>query len=196
MLGGDQEKGWRAGTENMPAIVGAGAACEEAVRDLDNRITHGAQLQARLWNGLKCHVPCIKLNGPSLGPKRIGTNVNISIEFLEGEGLSLRCDMKGIAFASGSSCVIRSLKIPPVLSAIGLEPSLAQGTVIFSLGKDNTDNDIDYVIETVPSAVSYLREMSPLWAEFQSGKIGSVAQSLNPGTGGGGTMDLGNGNKT
>jgi cysteine desulfurase len=174
MHGGDQEKGWRAGTENIPAIAGAGAACEEASRELDVRIAHVCRLQARLWNGLKNNVPCIRLNGPEVGPKRIGTNLSISVEFIEGEGLSLRCDVKGISVASGSSCVSRSLKVPPVLSAIGLEASLAQGTVLFTLGKDNTQDDIDYTIDTFSKAVSYLREMSPLWDEFKSGRIDSV----------------------
>ena len=174
MHGGDQEHGCRAGTENVPAIVGAGAACEEASSGLSERIILVTRLQARLWNGLKCRVPYIKLNGPDLGPKRIGTNLNISTEFIEGEGQSLRCDMKGIAVASGSSCVTRSLRVPPVLAAIGLEASLAQGTVLFTLGKDNTEAEIDYVIETFPQVVAFLREMSPMWDEFQSGRIDSV----------------------
>lgn len=178
--GGDQEKGLRAGTENMPAIVGAGAACAEAYRELDSRITHVTRLQARLWNGLKCRMSCIKLNGPDPGRARIGTNLNVSSEFVEGEGQALRCDMKCIAVASGSSCVTRSLRIPPVLAAIGLEASLAQGTVIFSLGKDNTEEEIDYVVETFPQVVSFLREMSPLWGEFQSGRIDSVLSPRKP----------------
>lgn len=172
--GGVQEGGRRAGTENVPAIVGAGVAAEVALLELTARAAHTAQLQHRLWNGLKANVPFIKLNGPEPGPNRISTNLNLSTEFIEGEGQLLLCDLNGIAVASGSSCVSKSLKISHVLAAIGLDHALAQGNIIMTLGKDTTEEDVDYVIATFTKIVDKLRGMSPMWDEFQRGLIDSV----------------------
>ncbi len=177
MHGGVQEGGRRAGTENVPAIVGAGVAAEIALREMPARIAHTARLQKKLWDGLKAKIPYIKLNGPEPGSKRISTTINISTEFIEGEGQLLLCDMNGIAVASGSSCVSKSLKISHVLGAIGLDHALAQGNIIMSLGKDNTEEDMDYVVETFGKIVTKLRGMSPMWEEFESGVIDSV---INP----------------
>jgi cysteine desulfurase len=176
--GGVQEGGRRAGTENVPAIVGAGVAAEIALREMPQRIEHTARLQKRLWEGLKAKVPYIKLNGPEPGPKRISTSLNLSTEFIEGEGQLLLCDLNGISVASGSSCVSKSLKISHVLAAIGLDHALAQGNIIMSLGKDTTEEDVDYVVETFAGKiVPKLRNMSPMWDEFQRGIIDSV---INP----------------
>lgn len=172
--GGVQELGRRAGTENVPAIVGAGVAAEVALREMPQRIAHVAALQKRLYDGLFTNVQYIKLNGPIPGPKRICNTLNISTEFIEGEGQLLLCDLNGIAVASGSSCVSKSLKVSHVLGAIGLDHALAQGNLIMSLGKDNTNEDIDYVVETFPKIVNKLRNMSPMWQEFTEGKIDSV----------------------
>jgi cysteine desulfurase len=172
--GGVQEGGRRAGTENVPAIVGGGVAAEVALRDMPDRIAHTAKLQKRLWEGLRTGIPYVKLNGPEPGPKRISTNLNISTEFIEGEGQLLLCDMNGIAVASGSSCVSKSLKISHVLAAIGLDHALAQGNIIMTLGKDNTEEDVDYVVETFAKIVQKLRGMSPMWDEFEKGVIDSV----------------------
>ena len=172
--GGVQEGGRRAGTENVPAIVGGGVAAEVALREMPDRIAHTARLQKRLWDGLKAKIAYVKLNGPEPGPKRISTNLNISTEFIEGEGQLLLCDLNGIAVASGSSCVSKSLKISHVLGAIGLDHALAQGNIIMSLGKDNTTEDVDYTIETFSKIVAKLRGMSPMWDEFQRGVIDSV----------------------
>lgn len=172
--GGVQEGGRRAGTENIPAIVGAGVAAEIALAELPSRSAHVARLQKRLWDGLNSRIPFIKLNGPAPGPDRAPANINISTEFIEGEGQLLLCDMNGIAVASGSSCVSKSLKISHVLSAIGLDHALAQGNLILSLGKDNTEEDIDYVIEAFARIVTKLRAMSPMWDEFEKGVIDSV----------------------
>jgi len=172
--GGVQEGGRRAGTENVPAIVGAGVAAEIALRDLPARQKHVAALQARLWDGLKARIPFVQLNGPEPGPKRIANNINISTEFIEGEGQLLLLDLNGVAVASGSSCVSKSLKISHVLAAIGLDHALAQGNLILTLGKDNTAEDVDYVIETFGKIVEKLRGMSPMWEEFQRGIIDSV----------------------
>jgi cysteine desulfurase len=175
--GGVQEGGRRSGTENVPSIVGGGLAAEIALREMPARIELTARLQKRLWAGLKETIPYIKLNGPEPGPRRISTNLNLSTEFIEGEGQLLLCDQFGIAVASGSSCVSKSLKISHVLSAIGLDHALAQGNIIMSLGKDNTEADVDYVVETFARIVKKLRGMSPMWDEFEKGILDSV---INP----------------
>ena len=172
--GGIQENGRRAGTENVPAIVGAAVAAEVALRDMNQRIAHVSRLQARLWEGLRARIPYIKLNGPEPGPARICNNINISTEFIEGEGQLLLLDLNGVAVASGSSCVSKSLKISHVLAAIGLDHALAQGNLILTLGRDNTEEEVDYVVQTFAQIVEKLRGMSPMWDEFQRGIIDSV----------------------
>ena len=161
-------------TENVPAIVGGGLAAEIALREMPIRSAHVARLQQRLWTGLKAQIPFIKLNGPEPGPDRIQNNLNLSTEFIEGEGQLLSLDVAGIAVASGSSCVSKSLKISHVLAAIGLDHALAQGNIIMTLGKDNTEEEIDYVVETFGKIITRLRDMSPMWDEFERGVIDSV----------------------
>jgi cysteine desulfurase len=163
--GGDQEGGRRAGVENMPGIVGAGVAMEIAQRDLPRRAAHCARLQKRLWDGLRAGVPRLTLNGPEPGPCRSPVNLNISTEGTEGEGQLLLLDTRGIAVASGSACVTKSLRASHVLEAIGLNPALAQAAIILSPGQDNTEEDIDYVLETFPKVAAKLRAMSPSWKE-------------------------------
>lgn len=165
--GGVQEGGRRAGTENIPAIVGVGVAAEIARRELTKRITHTAGLQRRFWDGLKSSIERIVLNGQEPGARRISTNLNISTEFTEGEGQALMCDVNGIAVASGTSCVSKALKISHVLSAIGLEHALASANIIVSLGKDNTSEDVDYFLATFPKIIAKLRSMSPMWEELE-----------------------------
>jgi len=173
--GGMQEGGRRAGVENVPAIVGAGVAAEIAARELPSRMAHTARLQRRLWEGIRQRVPCVRLNGPDLGPLRLPNNLNLSAEFIEGEGQLLLCDMNGIAVASGSSCVSKSLKISHVLEAIGLDHALAQGNLILTLGRDNTEEEMDYVVETYATkVVARLRAMSPMWDDYERGVIDSV----------------------
>ncbi len=172
--GGVQEGGLRAGVENVPAIVGAGVACEIAVRELSRRAAHVAKLQRRLWDGIRERVPFVKLNGPEPGPRRLGTSLNVSVEFVEGEGLLLMLDTQGIAVASGTSCVSKALKVSPVLTAMGVEHTLAQGSILLSLGQDNTEADIDAVLDTLPRIVEKLRGMSPPWDEFQRGAVDSA----------------------
>ncbi|MCE0496406.1 MAG: cysteine desulfurase [Methylacidiphilales bacterium] len=179
--GGVQENGRRAGTENVPAIIGAGVAAEIAVRDLSKRVEHVAALQKRLYEGLWKHIEYIKLNGPEPGPLRVCNTLNLSTEFIEGEGQLLLLDYQGIAVASGSSCVSKSLKVSHVLSAIKLDHALAQGNIIMSLGKDNTVEDVDYVLDTFPKIVHKLRNMSPMWKEFEEGVIDSVIKPTGRG---------------
>lgn len=174
--GGVQEGGRRAGLENVPAIVGAGVAAEIAMRELAKRIAHTARLQQRLWDGLKTRVPYLQFNGPAPGPERLTTNLHLSVEFTEGEGLLLMLDAQGIAVASGTSCVSKALKVSPVLAAIGLEPALAQGSILLSLGADSSEADVDGFLDVFPKVVTKLRGLSPLWDEFQRGQIDSVLQ--------------------
>jgi cysteine desulfurase len=162
--GGDQEGGLRAGVENLPAIVGAGVAARAALDEMSRRPAHCARLQARLWNGLRERVPRLRLNGPEPGPLRSPVNLNISVEGVEGEGLQLLLDTRGISVSSGSACVTRTLRASHVLEAIGLEPALSQAAIILSLGKDNTDEDIDFVLQTLPQAAAKLKGMSPGFA--------------------------------
>mgnify|MGYP003577901919 CR=1 FL=1 len=119
-------------------------------------------------------IPHIKLNGPPVGDDRHPANLNLSVEFVEGEGLALMLDAKGIALAAGAACVTRSMRIPPILAAIGLPEALAKGNVLLSFGKDNTEAEVDYFLETFAKTVSSLREMSPLWDDFQRGLIKSA----------------------
>ena len=172
--GGVQEGGRRAGTENIPAIVGAGVAAEIAQREQSHRMAHTTRLQARLWEGLQAAVPYLKLNGPPPGPRRLSTQLNLSAEFVEGEGLLLLLDTRGVAIASGMSCVSKALKVSPVLTAIGLDHSLGQAAVLLSLGQNTTEADVDYVLEVFPAAVAKLRGMSPTWEEFERGQLDSV----------------------
>jgi len=166
LLGGGQENGRRAGVENVPAIVGAGVAAEIAARELARRRAHCARLQRRLWDGLRAKIPRLKLNGPEPGAGRHPANLNISAEFIEGEAQLLLCDMQGIAVASGSSCLSQSRQISHVLAAIGLDPALARANLVLSLGRDNTEEDVDYVIETFPKIVAKLRALSPSWQDL------------------------------
>ena len=163
--GGDQEGGRRAGVENVAGIVGAGVAAEIAQREMPRRASHCARLQKRLGDGLRAGVPRLKLNGPEPGSRRSPVNLNISTEGAEGEGQLLLLDTRGIAVASGSACVTKSLRASHVLEAIGLEPAVAQSAIILSPGQDNTDEDIDYVLEIFPKVAAKLRSMSPSWKE-------------------------------
>ncbi len=175
--GGSQEGGRRAGTENVPAIVGAGQAAQLALGELPERGRLTAALQARLWAGIGAQIPHVQLLGPDLGPARLSTNVNLAIEFVEGEGLVLRLDLQGVAAATGPACLSRALKVSHVLQAIGLDHGLAQGNLVFSLGRDNTEADIDYTIAVLTETVGRLRSLSPLWEEFQRGTLVSAITS-------------------
>jgi cysteine desulfurase len=177
--GGVQEGGRRAGTENVPAWVGAGMAAELAKNELAVRMEATGKRQRQLWEGVRSQVPYLRLNGPEPGRERISTNLNLSVEFLEGEGLALALDFAGVAVASGPSCVNKSLKISHVLSAIGLESDLAQGNVVFSLGKETTEEEIELALETFSRTVKKLRGMSSRWEEFEAGKIDSLISPRN-----------------
>ena len=154
--GGAQEDGFRAGTENLAAIVGAGAAAALPPVDV-------SALQRQLHAGLMKTLEPIRLNGAELGAGRLPSHLNYSIEGIEGEGLALALDLQGIAIASGAACVTKNLAVPPALSAIGLDAALAKGNVLLSLGRDTTAADIDHVLEIIPRQVTKLRSLSPAW---------------------------------
>ena len=159
--GGIQERGRRAGTENVPAIAGLGKAAEIAMRDMNSRITATTELRDKLMSGLETAIPKLQVNGDRL--RRLPGNVHISIEAVEGESMIFSLAGKGIFAASGSSCADKALKSSHVLKAIGCDPALANSSLLFSLGFDNTEAEVDRVIEVLPPIVENLRSMSPLW---------------------------------
>lgn len=165
--GGVQEGGRRAGTENVPAIVGAGVAAEAAARELAGRMAHTARLQKQLCEGLRSRIPFLRLNGPEPGPRRLSTTLNFCVEGVEGEGLQLLLDSRGVAVASGPTCASKASKISPALTAIGLDETQARSSLLLSLGKDNTPEEIGYALGIMAEAVARQRAMSPLWEDFQ-----------------------------
>lgn len=160
--GGGQERARRAGTENIPAIVGLGKAMEIAGENLDEHIAKVSKLRDKLIKGL-LEVPFTRLNGPKDGSKRLPGNVNVCFEFIEGEGILLSLDFEGICGSSGSACTSGSLDPSHVLLAIGLPHEIAHGSLRLSLGEGTTEEDVDYVLEKVPPIIARLRSMSPLW---------------------------------
>ena len=162
MHGGHQERNRRGGTENVPGIVAMGKAAEIAIRDMDKETEHLQALKERLEKGMLEKIPHIKVNGHP--DKRLPNTSNISFEFVEGESLLLNLDMKGIAASSGSACTSGSLEPSHVLVSMGLSHELSHGSVRFSLGKSNTVQEIDYLLEIMPPIVERMRSMSPLYA--------------------------------
>ncbi|MDI6705313.1 MAG: cysteine desulfurase NifS [Bacillota bacterium] len=167
--GGAQERKRRAGTENLAYVVGLGKAVELAVENLDNHIHRLSGLRDRLIAGIMERIDFVKLNGHP--EKRLPNNVNVSIEFVEGESLLLSLDMAGIAASSGSACTSGSLDPSHVLLAIGLPHETAHGSLRFSLGDGTTEEDIEYVLEQLPPIVDRLRAMSPLFSQYKGGKV-------------------------
>ena len=164
MNGGHQERNKRAGTENVPAIVGMGKAIEIAYRDLEKHTKQIKELRDYYINQVKENIPYIKINGDM--EKRLPGNSNISFRFIEGEGLLLNLDLKGICASSGSACTSGSLDPSHVLLAIGVPHEIAHGSLRISIGKYNTKEEIDYVVECLVEIVGRLREMSPLYEKF------------------------------
>jgi cysteine desulfurase len=160
--GGSQEKRRRSGTENTPGIIGFGKACELIGKRMVEEAKLQTKLRDKLMNGILERIEYVKVNGP-LGEKRLPNNVNVSIRFVEGESLLLSLDMLGIAASSGSACTSGSLDPSHVLLAMGLVHEIAHGSLRFSLGRQNTEEEIDYVLEQLPKIVERLRMMSPLY---------------------------------
>ena len=165
--GGAQERGKRAGTENLPAIVGMAAALEEAVAHLDTNTEKVTALRDQLISGLSA-IPHCALNGDSV--HRLPGNVSFCFEGIEGESLLLLLDMKGVCASSGSACTSGSLDPSHVLLAIGRVHDVAHGSLRLSLSEYNTEEEIDHILAVVPEVVAYLRSISPVWRDLQTGK--------------------------
>lgn len=161
--GGQQEHGRHAGTENVPAIVGAGVAAARVGSRWAERAQRVAALQSRLWGGIQSAIPGIRLNGPRPGPHRLPSVLSMNIEGIEGEGMLLNLDLQGLAIASGSACLSRSTRIPPVLAALGLDPAQARGNIFLSLGEDNTEEEVDLAVASLARTTAHLRGLSPSW---------------------------------
>jgi len=162
--GGIQEEGRRAGTENVPAIVGLGKAAELAKNHMADRMKRLTPLRDHLLKELPSRIEHVVVTGHP--QHRLPGHASFCVEFIEGESMLMLLNSKGIAVSSGSACTSRALKASHVLIAMGLSHEIAQGSILFTLGIDNTNEDIDYVLETMPPVVDRLRQMSPLYAKF------------------------------
>lgn len=160
IIGGEQEKGRRAGTENVAGIVGLGEAIELATANMEETSKRMIMLRDKLIAGIEASIPEVKLNGHRT--KRLPNNVNFSIKYIEGESILLMLDMNGIAASSGSACTSGSLDPSHVLLALGLTHEVAHGSVRLTLGDDTTEEDIDYVLDVLPKVAHRLRAMSPI----------------------------------
>jgi cysteine desulfurase len=159
--GGIQERGRRAGTENVPALVGLGVAADLAKESMAERAERLVPLRDRLIERLTSEMDRVYLTGhPN---QRLPGHVSVCVEFIEGEAMLLMLNMQGVAASSGSTCTSRALKASHVLMAIGVETALAQGSLVFTLGESSTVKDVDYVAEVLPPIVERLRQMSPLY---------------------------------
>ncbi|SHI43564.1 cysteine desulfurase [Malonomonas rubra DSM 5091] len=163
MHGGHQERNRRAGTHNVAGIVGLGVACELAKKNLESEYEYVRKLRDKLEKGILETVPDVKLNGHPNPDLRLPNTLNVSFNYIEGESLLLYFDMKGIAASSGSACTSGSLEPSHVMGAMCVDVVLAHSSTRFSLGADNTEEDIDYVLQELPPIVQRLREMSPLY---------------------------------
>ena len=166
--GGIQEDGRRAGTENVPALVGLGKAAELAAAEVGNRMRYTSQLRDKLQKGLQDSIEDMVINGHPVS--RLPHNLNVSFWYVEGESMLLFLNMEGISVSSGSACTSRSLKSSHVLTCIGTDAAVANGTLLMTLGMGNSAEDIDYVIEKLPPIVQRLREMSPLYEDMMKKK--------------------------
>ena len=159
-LGGHQERERRAGTENVPAIVAFGEAAKLAREEMPQRTAHDSALRDRFESQVKQQIADVVMNGDR--EHRLSHLSNISFRFIEGEGLLINLDLEGVAVSTGSACSSGTLEPSPVIRALGVDDEIARGSIRFSFGKDNTEADVDYVIEVLASAVERLRALSPL----------------------------------
>ena len=162
--GGNQQKGMRSGTENVPGIVGYGVAAERALRTMEERTAKEIEVRDYMIKKIQEEIPYCKLNGhPTL---RLPNNVNFSFQFIEGESLLIMLDMAGICASSGSACTSGSLDPSHVLLAIGLPHEIAHGSLRLTLSEETTKEDADFVVEQIKGIVARLRSMSPLYEDF------------------------------
>ncbi len=158
-LGGHQEREFRGGTENVPTIVAFGKACELAKNNLQDNYQHLTILRDNFEKGVKEIIPKTIINGNQ--DKRLPNISNITFRFVEGEGILINLDMQGVAVSTGSACSSGSLEASPIILALGQKEDLARGAVRFSFGKDNTNEDVEYILEILPKAVANLRKLTP-----------------------------------
>ncbi|MEN6468200.1 MAG: cysteine desulfurase NifS [Smithella sp.] len=161
LIGGHQEKGRRGGTENTPGIIGLGMACELAAKNLEKENTDVRRLRDKLENELLKKIPKSRVNGDIL--HRLPNTTNISFEYVEGEAILLLMNELGICASSGSACTSGSLQPSHVLRAMGVPFTMAHGSIRFSLSVNNTEEEVDFVIEEMPAIIDRLRGMSPFW---------------------------------
>ncbi|MCD6521805.1 cysteine desulfurase NifS [Candidatus Calescamantes bacterium] len=162
ITGGHHEKNLRAGTENVPAIVGLGEAAKIARKEWKEESERIKNLRDKLEKGILERIPYVRINGHP--QYRLPNTLNVSFEYVEGESIILNLDLEGIAVSSGSACTSGTLEPSHVLMAMGVPAVTAQGSVRFSLGKDNREEDIDYLLEVLPPIIERLRKMSPLYS--------------------------------
>jgi len=169
--GGTQERGIRAGTENVPGIVGFGVAAELAMKELPDRIERLTRYRNMMRSAFETEIDMIDFTGHP--EKRLPHHLSMIVHLIEGEAMLLRLDLMGIETASGSACVSLALKQSHVLSAIGIPKEVSNGSIVFSLGRENTEEDVKYVIEEFPKVIKWLREVSPFnaenWAKYVKG---------------------------
>lgn len=175
LVGGHQENGRRGGTENTPSIIGLGKACELAALHMEDENTRVRRLRDKLENEILKRVPNSRVNGDRL--HRLPNTSNISFEFVEGEGILLLLNEFGICASSGSACTSGSLQPSHVLRAMGVPFTMAHGSIRFSLSIYNTEEEIDFVIEKVPSVIEKLRSLSPYWASEGPACAGSYSNA-------------------
>lgn len=159
--GGIQEGGFRAGTENVIGIIGMGKAAEIAAVEMEKRIAHVVPLRDRLMKEIPASIDEVAVVGHPT--KRLPGNVSVLVRYVEGESMLLFLDMEGVKIASGSACISRSLKVSHVMLSMGIDAANAQGSLLFTLGQDNTSEDVDDVLQILPPIVQRLRDMSPLY---------------------------------
>lgn len=162
--GGQQERGRRAGTENVPGIVGIAKACEIAMAEMEERMKKETELRYYLIERILKEIPYTRLNGHS--KKRLPNNVNISFQFVEGESILIMLDMAGICASSGSACTSGSVDPSHVLLAIGLPHEIAHGSLRLTIGYENTKEEMDTVVDNLKRIITNLRNMSPLYEDY------------------------------
>lgn len=167
MDGGEQERNMRASTLNTPGIVGMGAAIEKAVADMDKNNAHVSALRDRFVEGVLANISDVRFNGSKDMKRRLASNANFSFEYIEGESILMSLDLAGIAVSSGSACSSGSLEPSYVLLSLGVPIELAHGSIRFSFGKNNTQEEVDYTLQKLYEVVARLREMSPLFKKFE-----------------------------
>lgn len=177
IFGGIQEGGRRAGTENVPAIVGMGVAAEMAKADLNERMEHVRALRDRFVKGLMEKVDAIHYTGHP--ENRLPGHASFCVEYIEGEAMLLMLAAKGIYVASGSACTSKALKASPVLLSMGIPTHIAHGSVVFSFGKDNTMEQIEYTLEEFPQIIKRLRELSPYAKGWEGVEEGGTCTPKN-----------------